>query len=317
MATAAEVQALYNSIIGRTGTPDEVAWWVNRGMSAEEMAPEFIAAKNDAATVQKAADIVKSGASQVVNPTTWADVLSGVTNAAPTNAVSGGLLGDIVAPTAPTAAATNAGGLLGATPTSTANQTVSAADITNLYKNIIGSTPEAEGMNYWLGKAASGMDLPTMEGEFKKAMTDPALLAKRADLIKSGASTNVVNAGAGAGAGTSMPFGFTGYQSGIREVPFGGTVVGPNVVQPSASYTAAMYAPSIQDAFLRSMQYQSQLPNMLPVFNPAATPSIYPQIAQELGRYNIAGAQVPSWLRVTTPTDANTLATARTTSTGE
>jgi hypothetical protein len=76
-----------------------------------------------------------------------------------------------------------------------------------------------------------------------------------------------------------------------------------------------MYAPSIQDAFLQSMLYQSKLPNMLPVFNPAATPSIFPQIAQTLGRYNIAGAEVPAWLRVNTPEEAKALAGGKTTTT--
>jgi hypothetical protein len=192
--------------------------------------------------------------------------------------------------------------VLGAT-TGVTNQAVTAADIANLYKNITGSTADKAGLDHWLGEAAKGMDLATMEAEFRKAMTNPALVAERAKLIKSGASTSVP--------GTSMPSGFAGFQQGIRDVPFGATVVGQNVTGPNSGYTAAMYAPSIQDAFLRSMQYQSQLPNMLPVFNPAATPSIFPQIAQSLGRYNIAGAEVPAWMRVNTPEEAANLAAGK------
>ena len=288
--TASDIQSLYNSLIGRTGTADEVNAWLKSGKSISQMVSDFMDARNNSAAIQQSADLIKSGASQVTNASTWQSILDSIKAKATTTG-------------------TTTGGLLGETTTGGVKQTVTAADISNLYRNIIGSTADTKGMNFWLGKAAGGMDLATMEAEFRTAMTDPALLAQRAALIKSGEAQNVTS--------STMPSGFTGFQSGIREVPFGGTVVGQNVTGPGPAYTAAMYAPSIQDAFLRSMQYQSQLPNMLPVFNPAATPSIYPQIAQELGRYNIAGAQVPSWLRVTTPTDANTLATARTTSTGE
>ena len=308
MATAEEVQGLYSSLIGRSGTPDEVAYWVAQNRPASQLQIDFINARNDAAQVAKAAEIVKSGASQVVNPTTWGQVLAGVSNA---NPVTGGLLGTGTTPVTTTPVTTTpvTGGLLGGTVTtpSTVAPRVTAADITNLYKNVIGATPEAAGMEYWLGRANAGMDLATMESEMRKAMNDPAAIAKRAALIKAGESTSVP--------GTSAPSGFAGFQSGIREVPFGGTVVGGNVTGPGAGYTQAMYSPSIQDAFLRSMQYQANLPNMLPVFNPAATPSIFPQIAQTLGRYNIAGAEVPAWLRVNTPEEAKALAGSKTTTT--
>jgi hypothetical protein len=293
MATAEEVQGLYNSIIGRTGTPDEVAWWVAQNKPSSQMAIDFVNARNDAEQVAKAAEIVKSGASTVTNPTTWA----GTT----------GLLGGATVPaktTTQTAATT--GGLLGST---SVNPTVTAADITNLYKNIVGATPEADGMNYWMARAAEGMDLATMAQKFRDAMNDPVQVAKRAALIKSGESRSISNLPP-----TGMPGGFSGFQAGIREVPFGATVVGGNVSGPGPGYTAAMYAPSIQDMFMKSMAYQANLPNMLPVFDPGATPSIYPQIAQTLGRYNIANATVPNWLRVTTPIP---LSTAQTTSTGE
>ena len=296
MATAEEVQGLYTSLIGRTGTPDEVAYWVAQNRPASQLQIDFINARNDAAQVARAADIVKSGASNVVNPTTWGQVLAGVGAA---NTATGGLLGT------GTTTGTTTGGLLGGTGTTPVK--VTAADITNLYKNVIGATPEAAGMEYWLGKANAGMSLATMESEIRKAMNDPAAIAKRAALIKAGESTSIP--------GTSAPSGFAGFQSGIREVPFGGTVVGGNVTGPGAGYTQAMYAPSIQDAFLQSMLYQSQLPNRLPVFNPAATPSIFPQIAQALGRYNIAGAEVPAWLRVNTPEEAKALAGGKTTTT--
>lgn len=88
-----------------------------------------------------------------------------------------------------------------------------------------------------------------------------------------------------------------GVRAGVRQVGFGSQPVGGNVYQ-MAQYNAPQYqAPSIQNAFQQSLQYQAALPNLIPQFNPADIPATYQQVAVPRQRLDISNIAVPEWLK--------------------
>ena len=168
-----------------------------------------------------------------------------------------------------TAATTNAGtgGLLGggmsnAATTGGMSEDSARSFVGSLYNNVLLRQGEQGGVDYWTSALTSGRATPA---EVEAA-------------IRGSAEAQ-------------------GVRAGVRQVGFGSQPVGGNVYQ-MAQYGAPQYqAPSIQNAFQQSLQYQAALPNLIPQFNPADIPATYQQVAVPRQRLDISNIAVPEWLK--------------------
>lgn len=157
-------------------------------------------------------------------------------------------------------------GLLGGSTTAMSPEEAQRL-IAEVYGQALRRAPEAAGMDYWGGLLSSGQITPE---QF------------RANVMASNEARAM---------------------TGVTPMSFGQQMVGQQPMQMSQyqarTPTFQNFAPAdaYGSQFERALAYQSALPSLLQPFNPAEMPTIYPQVAVNPYRLDIANIELPQWLK--------------------